>query len=92
MASHTRLASDVAIQSTKHYIALPYEVLRCASCYDELAQLLAHGQTLLPSHSILVLLARATRRGANGGKTEMGMECEEEDEALAYATCCAQDA
>jgi len=52
--------------------------------------MLAHWESLLPLHSILVLLACGSRGGANGVEDEVWVLCEEEDEALADGSCAAQ--
>lgn len=49
------------------------------------------GGGLLPSDSVLVLLACGARRGADSVELQCRMLGEEEDEALAYRACTSKD-
>jgi hypothetical protein len=55
--SCTYIASYVAIQARKDQIAIA-EVLCFAFSHDKVANLLGHGDRLLPPHRIAVFLAR----------------------------------
>ena len=88
----TGISSNIAVQSTEDNITLLFEFFSLTLLYHQLAHLFRHGQALLPSYCIFVLLPSAARRGAHGGEGEVRVQGEEEDEALAYATCCAEDA
>lgn len=82
----TSVLSNVAVQTAEHNIDLILELLSSAALDNQVAELLAHGQALLPLDGIAVLLASAPGAGSNGCEGEMGVEGEKEDEALAYAT------
>jgi hypothetical protein len=82
----TSVLSDIAVQSAENNIDLVLELLGCAALDNQVAQLLAHGQALLPLDGIAVLLSGAPGAGSHGGECEVRVEGEKEDEALAYAT------
>ena len=88
----TSISRNIAVQSAEHHVALVFKLLSRTFLYDQLAHCFRHGQALLPAYRILVFLARTAWRGTNGGEDEVRVKGEEEDEALAYATCCAEDA
>lgn len=82
----TSILGDIAVQTAEDDVDLILELLRAAVLEHEIAQLLAHGQALLPLDGIAVLLAGVPGAGSHGGEGEVRVEGEEEDEALAYAT------
>lgn len=90
--SLTSVLSNVAVQTAEDNVDLILELLSSAALDNQVAELLAHGQALLPLDGIAVLLAGAPGAGSNGCEGEMGVEGEEEDEALAYATGGAENA
>ena len=82
----TSVLGDITVQTAEHDIDLILELLGAAVLENEIAQLLAHGQALLPLDCIAVLLPGVPGAGSHGGEGEVRVEGEEEDEALAYAT------
>lgn len=80
----TSVLCDIAVQTAEDNVDLVFELFRTAVLEHKIAQLLAHGQALLPLDSILVLLAGVPRAGSHSGEGEVRVEGEEEDEALAY--------
>ena len=87
----TSVLSDIAVQSAEDNVDLVLELLGCAALDNQVAQLLAHGQALLPLDGIAVLLAGAPGTGSHGSECEMGVEGEKKNEALAYATSGSED-
>lgn len=88
----TSVLSNIAVQTAEDDVDLILELLGGAVLEHEVAQLLAHGQALLPLDGIAVLLAGIPGAGSHGGEGEMRVEGEQEDEALAYAASCAEHA
>nr|POE73245.1 hypothetical protein CFP56_73759 [Quercus suber] len=86
----TGVLGHIAVQPTEHDITVVLELFGRTTLHHQLAQLGAHGQSLLPFHGIAVFLAGALGACADGGESEMRMEGQEEDEALADATGGAQ--
>lgn len=82
----TSVLGDIAVQTAEDDVNLVLELLRTTVLKHKIAQLLAHGQALLPLDGILVLLAGVPGAGSHGGESEVRVKGEEEDEALAYAT------
>lgn len=87
----TSILSNIAVKSAEDNIDLVLELLGCAALDNQIAQLFAHGQALLPLDGIAVLLASAPRASSNGGESKVRVKGEEEDEALAYATSGSED-
>jgi hypothetical protein len=83
--------SNVAVQTAEDNVDLVLELFGCAALDNQIAQLFAHGQTLLPLDRIAVLLARAPGAGSDGGECEVRVKGEKEDKALAYATSGSKD-
>ena len=88
----TSVLSDIAVQTAEDNVDLVLELLRATVLEYKIAQLLAHGQALLPLDGILVLLAGIPGAGSHGGESEVRVEGEEEDEALAYTTSSTENA
>lgn len=78
----TSVLCDIAVQTAEDDVDLVFELLGGAVLQNQVTQLLAHGQALLPLDGIAVLLAGAPRAGANGGKGEVRMEGEQKNETL----------
>jgi hypothetical protein len=85
-ARPTSILSNIAIQATENDVDLVLELFCTAVLEHEITQLLAHGQALLPLDGVAVLLASVPGAGSDSCKSEVRVEGEEEDEALAYAT------
>jgi hypothetical protein len=83
--------SNIAVQTAEDNVDLVLELFGCAALDNQIAQLFAHGQTLLPLDRIAVLLARAPGAGSDGGECEVRVKGEKEDKALAYATSGSED-
>jgi len=88
----TSILGDIAVQTAEDDVDLVLELLRAAVLEHKIAQLLAHGQALLPLDGIAVLLASVPWAGSNGGEGEVRVEGEEEDKALAYTASGAKNA
>jgi hypothetical protein len=82
----TSILSNIAVQTAEDNVDLVLELFGCAALDNQVAQLFAHGQALLPLDGIAVLLAGASGAGSHGGECEVRVEGEKKDEALAYAT------
>ena len=82
---HTSILSHIAVQAAEDDVYLILELFRAAVLKHKVAELLAHGQALLPLDGIAVFLAGVPGAGSHGGKSEVRVKGEEEDEALAYA-------
>jgi len=87
----TSILSNIAVQSAEDNVDLILEILGRAALDYQVTQLFAHGQALLPLDRIAVFLSGAPGAGPNSGECEVGVEGEEEDEALAYATSGSED-
>ena len=88
----TSVLGDIAVQTAEDNVDLIFELFGGAALDNQVTQLFAHGQALLPLDGIAVLLAGAPGAGSNGCEGEMGVEGEEQDEALAYAAGGAENA
>jgi hypothetical protein len=88
----TSILVDIAVQTAEDDVDLILELLCAAVLEHKIAQLLAHGQALLPLDGIAVLLAGVPGTGSHGGEGEVRVEGEEEDEALAYTASSTEDA
>jgi hypothetical protein len=82
--------SNIAVQTAEDNIDLILELFGCAALHNQVTQLFAHWQALLPLDGIAVLLARTPGAGSDGGECEV-VEGEKEDKALAYATSGSED-
>ena len=81
----TSVLCDIAVQTAEDDINLVFELFGGAVLQNQVAQLLAHGQALLPLDGIAVLLASAPGTSAHGGKGEVRVEGEQENETLSNA-------
>ena len=80
----TSVLGDIAVQTAEDNVDLVLELFRAAVLENKIAQLLAHGQALLPLDGIAVLLAGVPGAGSHGGEGKVRVKGEEEDKALAY--------
>jgi hypothetical protein len=87
----TSILSHIAVQAAEDDVYLILEFFRAAVLEHKVAELLAHGHALLPLDGIAVFLAGVPRAGSDGGKSEVRVKSEEEDEALAYTASGAED-
>jgi len=88
----TSVLGNIAVQTAEDDVDLVLELFRAAVLEHKIAQLLAHGHALLPLHGIAVLLAGIPGAGSNCGKSEVRVQSEKEDEALAYTASSAEHA
>jgi hypothetical protein len=87
----TSILSHIAVQSAEDDVYLILELFRAAVLEHKVAELLAHGHALLPLDGIAVFLASVPGAGSNGGKSEVRVKGEEQDEALAYTASGAEN-
>lgn len=86
----TSVLGNIAVQAAEDNVDLILELLGSTVLEHKVAQLLAHGQALLPLDGIAVLLAGVPGAGADGGESEVRVEGEQKDEALAYTASSAE--